>query len=111
MERERLAGLVAEVGTFHLRDRKLVAAQRAMAAALERGDTPQADAVRAYLRAVEWYFSGFAREARAHLRDVERRLAKVSQVQFNLAAERGVAARRIDLTEGVLAKLSELDAG
>jgi hypothetical protein len=54
------------------------------------------------------YFSGFAREAQAHLRDVERRLAKVSQLQFNLTAERGVAAKRVEITQGVLSKVAEL---
>jgi hypothetical protein len=40
--------------------------------------------------------------------DVDRRLAKVSQLQFNLTAERGVAARRVEVTQGVLARLLEL---
>jgi hypothetical protein len=54
------------------------------------------------------YFRGFEREARAHLRDLDERLARVSQLQFNLTAERGVAARRAELTQGVLARVEEL---
>ena len=42
--------------------------------------------------------------------DVERRLARVSQRQYNLTAERGVAARRIEATQGVLARGSRNSA-
>jgi hypothetical protein len=63
----------------------------------------------AYLAAARRYFVGFEREAREHLREVESRLAKVSQLQFNLTAERGVAARRVAATQGVLSRVAELD--
>ena len=56
------------------------------------------------------YFSGFEREARAHLADIDKRLARVSQLQFNLTAERGVTARRVEVTQGVLARLAEVAA-
>ena len=52
----------------------------------------------------EQYFSGFEREARAHLRDVDKRLEGLNQVNFNLTAERGVAVKRIEATQGVLAR-------
>ncbi len=61
-----------------------------------------------YVRAVEAYFTPFEREARAHLRDVDKRLEHANQVVFNLAAERAVAVKRIEATQSVLATLSEL---
>jgi hypothetical protein len=106
--RERLQALTAEVGTFHLRERAIRRAHAAMSALLESGgEIGPADAA-AYLAAVRRYFTGFSREAAAHLGDVERRLTHASQVQFNLAAERGVAVRRVEITQGVLSKLAEL---
>jgi hypothetical protein len=65
-------------------------------------------AVRGYLAAVTTYFTGFEREARSHLADIDRRLARASQLQFNLTAERGVTARRVEATQGVLSRLAEL---
>lgn len=106
-DRSALAALVADVGGFHIRDRALRRAQAEMTKALTAGDVPSAVTDR-YLEAVQRYFSGFEREARTHLADVERRLAKVSQLQFNLTAERGVAARRVEVTQGVLARMLEL---
>jgi len=55
-----------------------------------------------YLRAVARYFSAFESEARAHLRDVDRRLEALNQVQFNLGAERAVAVKRIEVTSALL---------
>ena len=52
----------------------------------------------------------FEREARGHLRDVDRRLEQANQVHFNLAAERGVAVKRIEATQAVLAELDTLGA-
>lgn len=78
-----------------------------MVAALAAG-APPVQTIAAYVGAVRRYFAGFEREARRRLGDVERRLAHVSQVQFNLTAERGVAARRVEAVQGVLAKLDEL---
>ena len=70
-------------------------------------DPPPAE-VAAYVSAVERYFGPFEREARAHLRDVDRQLQHAYQVQFNLTAEREVAQRRIEATQGVLRALAEL---
>lgn len=70
---------------------------------------PTADEVDRYRSAVERYFSAFAREAEQRLRDVDRRIAHVNQVQFNLQAERGVALRRVEVTQGVLSGAKELD--
>jgi hypothetical protein len=104
---ERLRTLVEEIGRFYVTDRAMRRAQERMKAALSNGD-PNAREIEAYVAAVKHYFSGFEREARSHLVDVERRLAKVSQVQFNLTAERGVAARRVAATQGVLSRIEEL---
>jgi hypothetical protein len=103
-----LHALVAEIDGFHLRDRTLRGLQSEFKKKLEDGSALAEREVAAYLSAVIRYFSGFAREAQAHLRDVERRLAKVSQLQFNLTAERGVAAKRVEITQGVLSKVAEL---
>jgi hypothetical protein len=60
------------------------------------------------VREAQRYFSGFEREARAHLRDVDRRLEELNQVIFNLTAERAVAVKRIEATQGVLSRLHAL---
>jgi hypothetical protein len=104
---ERLKPLVADVGRYHISDRRMRRTQERFAARLEKG-TVSTDDASAYVRAVRDYFTGFEREARAHLADVERRLARVSQVQFNLTAERGVAARRVAATQGVLSHIEEV---
>ena len=107
VERERLSALADEVGRFHITDRAMLRAQERFVAQLANGEPPQRE-VEAYLGAVRRYFTGFEREARAHLHDVEKRLAKVSQVQFNLTAERGVASRRVTVTQGVLSRIAEI---
>ncbi|MBC5798542.1 MAG: hypothetical protein GIX03_15500 [Candidatus Eremiobacteraeota bacterium] len=107
-DRAALAGLHAEVGRFYLRDRAVVRAQTMLANALENGGDLDAGTVRAYLREVTRYFAGFERESRGHLKNVEARLERIAQLQFNLTAERGVAARRVQATQGVLARLREL---
>jgi hypothetical protein len=101
---ERLAALIAQVGNFHITDRAMRKAQDAAAQALAKGafEPRQRDD---YLAAVRRYFAGFEREARGHLRDVDRRLEHANQVVFNLAAERGVAVKRIEATQAVLAEL------
>jgi hypothetical protein len=106
---ERLRALVEEVGRFYIRDRAMTRAQRTMTDLLAKREPNEAE-VAAYLAAVRRYFAGFEQEARDHLREVESRLARVSQVQFNLAAERGVAARRVAATQGVLSRVAEIDA-
>jgi len=107
VERAALEALVGEVGRFYIREKKMRRAHEAMTAALAAGTPPTDAAVAAYVTAVKNYFGGFEREARAHLRDVERRLGRVSQLQYNLTAERGVTARRVEVTQGVLARLAE----
>lgn len=108
LERERLRALVDEIGHFYVRDRAMARAQRAMADRMAKGEPTETE-VDAYLAAARRYFAAFEREAREHLREVESRLAKVSQLQFNLTAERGVAARRVAATQGVLLRVAELD--
>lgn len=108
VERAALAAFVDEIGRFYIRASKLRRAQTKMRAALASGKDPSERAVAAYLGAVHAYFAGFEREARAHLADVDKRLARVSQLQYNLTAERGVGARRVEVTQGVLTRLGEL---
>ncbi len=103
-----LAELVARVRAFHLTDRAMKRAQRDMEAAIASGSVD--DRVRAaYLAAAHRYFEGFNGEARTHLRDVDRRLEHVNQVHFNLAAERGVAVKRIEATQEILNALTEAE--
>jgi hypothetical protein len=84
-------------------------AQRTMQAILAERE-PVADELERYRAAVERYFGAFAREAEQRLHDVDRRIAHVNQVQFNLQAERGVALRRVEVTQGVLSRARELEA-
>ncbi|HVS45063.1 MAG TPA: hypothetical protein VMS32_00150 [Verrucomicrobiae bacterium] len=100
-----LRSLVERVGAFHLTDRSMLTAQRSIEAALAQGDVPQAQ-IRTYMGAVAHYFEGFEREARGHLRDVDRRIEHANQVVFNLSAERAVAVKRIEATAGVRAMLA-----
>jgi hypothetical protein len=106
---DRLAALVAHVGNFHITDRAMRKAQDAAANALANGalEPRQRDD---YLAAVRRYFAAFEHEARGHLRDVDRRLEHANQVHFNLAAERGVAVKRIEATQAVLAELDAIGA-
>lgn len=106
--REELEALAARVGAFHITDKTMLRAQREIESALAAGD-PSTESRAQYLRAVERYFGGFEREARAHLRDVDKRLENLNQVIFNLTAERGVAVKRIEATQGVLASLRALE--
>ncbi|HEY4442074.1 MAG TPA: hypothetical protein VGN14_16570 [Candidatus Elarobacter sp.] len=99
--------LVRSVGEFHLTDRAMRAAQQKMEARLAAGDADDA-AVAAYLAAVRRYFTPYEKEAREQLRHVDRELARLYQLQYNLAAERGVVAKRIDAVRGVLAAAGEL---
>jgi hypothetical protein len=102
-----LAELVARIGAFHITDRTMKRAQRTIEAAVASGPVPD-QARREYVAAARRYFQGFDGEARAHLRDIDRRLEHVNQVHFNLAAERGVAVKRIEATQGVLQALIAL---
>ncbi len=80
-------------------------AQQEAAEMLRAGNAAD-DAKARYVRAVRRYFTDFEKEARTHLRDVDRRLEHVNQVRFNLNAERGVAVKRIEATQAVLADLN-----
>jgi len=107
----KLKALVAEVGRFQIRDRALVRAQSEMSVLFARGEVPSDRAAGAYLHEVRRYFAASESEARNRLRSVESRLTRVSQEQFNLTAERSVAARRIEVTQGVIARLAEIERG
>ncbi len=103
----RLAALIAEVGAFYLTDRTIKKAQSTAEATLA-SDKLDDRAEAAYLSAVRSYFEGFEREAQSQLKHVDRELQKLYQLQYNLTAERSVAARRVEATQGVLTKLREL---
>ncbi|HEY1429000.1 MAG TPA: hypothetical protein VGF18_05465 [Candidatus Tumulicola sp.] len=107
MADDRVAALAARVGEFHITDRAMRRAQDDFQRELTAGSADDGARAR-YLNAVRNYFDGFAREARGHLRDVDRRLVDLHQVQFNLTAERGVAVKRIEAAEGVLAQATQL---
>lgn len=104
---QRLRALVATIEGFYIRDRAMSREQKKMAAILA-DRSPTEDEVRAYLGAARRYFAGFEREARGHLAHVDRELEKLYQVQFNLTAERGVAQRRVESTQGVLSSIEEI---
>lgn len=108
VESVALRALVARVGEFYLTDKRMKKAQERISAELERGE-PAPAAVREYLEAISKYFTGFEREAREHLRSVDKRLEHINQVHFNLSAERAVAVRRIEATQEVLQTLAGLD--
>ena len=107
MSEDALRALAAHVATFHITDRAMLRAQKTFAAALNAGEpTPLARA--AYLAAVRSYFTGFERDAAAQLGGVDRELDTLYQRQYNLAAERGVAHKRLEAVQGVLASVAEL---
>lgn len=100
-----LRDLAARVGAFHITDAAMKRAQRAIEVALQKGEV-DAGTQQAYRNAVRRYFESFDREARAHLRDVDRRLERSNQVVFNLTAERAVAVKRVEATQAVLSALA-----
>ncbi len=106
MPDDRFRALVARVGEFYVTDRAMKTAQKKIEAdlAAEAADEP---ARRQYLDAVRRYFTAFEREARAQLRDVDKRLVHANQVHFNLTAERGVVVKRIEATQGVLKEIDD----
>jgi hypothetical protein len=104
---DRLAGLVAAVGAFHITDKAMRAAQDLAEKAVAAGELDPA-AAGAYLAAVRRYFEPYEREAKGQLRHVDRELERLYQVQFNLTAERGVVAKRVEAVRGVLDALAEL---
>ncbi len=107
LDSDAFAALVARVREFYVTDKALKSAQKKAEAALAAGSLDDAGR-KAYLAAVQRYFTGFEREARGHLRSLDRRLEQVNQVHFNLTAERGVAVRRIEATAGVLTDIERL---
>jgi hypothetical protein len=108
-DRAALAALAAAVGAFHLTDRAMRGAQQRMERALAAGEVDRATAA-AYLDAVRRYFEPYEREAQGQLRHVDHELERLYLQQFNLAAERGVVAKRIEAVRGVLGTLAEIRA-
>jgi hypothetical protein len=101
VDEESIRALVERVAAFYVTDKTMLTAQRAIEAALVTNSVDER-AARAYLNAVKRYFGGFENQARAQLRDVDKRLEHANQVVFNLTAERGVAVKRIEATRAVL---------
>lgn len=99
--------LVEHVAAFHITDRAMKRAQSEIEAKVASGAADEASAG-AYVAEVRRYFDGFAKEARTALRDVDRRLEQINQVHFNLTAERGVAVKRIEATEAILAEAASI---
>jgi hypothetical protein len=108
-DREHLAALAATVRAFHVTDKAMRAAQEHVDRALAAGTVDDV-AARAYLDAVRRYFEPYEREAQGQLRHVDRELERLYQLQFNLTAERGVVAKRVEAVRGVLGALAELRA-
>ncbi len=107
VNREAFRKLVDAVSEFYITDRQMKKAQDRIAG-LIAADRLDNEAAAAYLDAVRTYFAAFEREARAHLRTVDKRLEHINQVHFNLTAERSVAVRRIEETRGVLDRLASV---
>lgn len=107
MSEAALRALAERVAAFHITDRAMLRAQRTFEAALSAGSPAPAERD-AYLAAASNYFSGFEHDARAALAGVDRDLDALYQRQYNLAAERGVAHKRLEAVQGVLASLAEL---
>jgi hypothetical protein len=107
-DKEAFADLAIRVGAFHITDRAMKRAQAAIERELDAGTIGETSR-RAYLAAVRRYFEGFSKEAREHLRDVDRRLEQINQVHFNLTAERGVAVKRIEATQAILDDLASIE--
>ena len=103
-KRDDLRALVDRVSAFYITDRSMKKQQERMNEALAAGAPDEATAQQ-YLQAVRRYFTGFQKEAREHLRNVDKRLEALNQVQFNLTAERSVAVKRIEETQAVLSEL------
>jgi hypothetical protein len=96
-----LQDLLALVDGFHITDKGLLRAR----AALERKRDQATE--RGFRAQVQRYFESLAREAEAHVADVDRRLDDSYQRQFNLNAERAVAMRRLDGARDVLRALDD----
>lgn len=106
MPDDRFRALVARIGEFYITDRAMKSAQNQIESQLAAGE-PDAAARERYIAAVRRYFTAFEREARAQLRDVDKRLVHANQVHFNLTAERGVVVKRIEATQGVLKEIED----
>lgn len=108
VDREAIRTLWTEVEGFYVRDRALKRAQTEMQRALNADTELQGEAVRTYITAVRRYFQGFQGEAKQHLRAIDRKLDQLAQLQFNATAERGVAMRRVEVTQSVLARVDTI---
>ncbi len=104
----RFRELVGRVGAFYITQKKMRTAQDTIETALKNDSIVNDSQQRAYLQTVQQYFTEFEREARKQLSSLDKRIENVSQVHFNLTAERNVAVRRIEATQQVLTQLTTL---
>ncbi|MDQ2664303.1 MAG: hypothetical protein M3Y18_09795 [Candidatus Eremiobacteraeota bacterium] len=99
--------LMARVGNFYITDKAMKRAQDKIETLVSAGEADLRER-NEYVAAVRRYFSGFEREARVHLRNLDKRLEQTNQVHFNLTAERAVAVRRIEATANILCDLQSM---
>ena len=105
MDAELLA-LVERADEFHFSDRKIRTEHERIARSLQAGSSTGAQAEH-YRRTLETYFKNFEKETRAQVRQLDRRLAELAQLQLNFTAERNVAVRRLENIAALLGLLGE----
>ena len=109
---DELQKLVETVSGFQIRDRTMLREQEEMRKSLmlllKEGKSLSNGHVARYQTAVKRYFAKFQNETAGHLRDIDKRLEHLAQVQANAVAERSVAARRHQLTQDVLATIERV---
>lgn len=96
-----LQNVLQMVDSFHITDRKLARARRALDASAGPAE------VAAFRREAQRYFRVLQREAEEHMRSVDRRLDDLYQLQYNLQAEHAVAQRRRDSARELLEALED----
>ncbi|HVA36390.1 MAG TPA: hypothetical protein VNJ51_02125 [Candidatus Dormibacteraeota bacterium] len=106
-----LAALARAVGSYRIGDRALRASLDRIRAHVERGETPSERDLETFVRDARRYFAGLEREARAQIKDLDRRLDDLFQQQYNLQAERGVAHRRLLGATETLERLQQVELG
>jgi hypothetical protein len=96
-----LPELLALVDGYHITDKGLLRSRARM------DSQPSESAERDFRKHALRYFATLAREAEAHLANVDSRLDDVYQRQYNLQAERAVTPRRLDGARTVMRALEE----
>jgi hypothetical protein len=96
-----LPELLALVDEYHITDRRLMRARKLVI------ESPNQQNERDFRKETRRYFLAVAREARADLADVDRKLDDIYQRQYNLHAERAVLQRRMEGAGKIMAELDE----